>query len=72
MRKIITLAIAFVLLLTPVSAIEIGGGGEVSWDAYILEFFDKYSINPKTLTLGYYNTVTGEEHYHNADKYFGF
>ncbi len=38
------------------------------WDKLIEEFFAEHNIDPDTLTLGYYNTVTGEEHYFQGDK----
>ncbi|MBR4954068.1 MAG: serine hydrolase, partial [Oscillospiraceae bacterium] len=37
------------------------------WDTVISEFFEENGINPETVTFGYYNTVTGEEHYHRGD-----
>ena len=37
------------------------------WDAVIEDFFEENNIDPQTVTLGYYNTVTGEEHYHRGD-----
>lgn len=40
-----------------------------SWDEVVGDLFAAYSLNPEQVTLGYYNTVTGEEHYHQPDKY---
>ena len=40
-----------------------------SWDDVVVSLFQKYDVDPDTVALGYYNTVTGEEHFHNADKY---
>lgn len=41
-----------------------------SWDDLIADFMLDYKIEDRNLGLGYYNTVTGEEHYYNPDKYF--
>ena len=41
-----------------------------SWDDVIQMLFDKYEVNPDDVAITYYNTVTGEQHYHNADEYF--
>lgn len=40
-----------------------------SWEDVISAFFEKWGIRESSVTLGYYNTVTGEEHYINEDKY---
>ena len=43
-----------------------------SWDEVVTAFLEKYNIDPddpNVVTLGYYNTVTGEEHYLHADQY---
>ena len=40
-----------------------------SWDDVIADFFVKHNITHDRITLGYYNTVTGEEHYYQPDKY---
>ena len=48
---------------------------EQSWDDVVASLFEKYEIYEKDLgltkniTLGYYNTVTGEEHYYGEDQY---
>lgn len=43
-----------------------------SWDDIIEKLFEKYGIEEgqENLALSYYNTVTGETHYYNEDKYF--
>ena len=38
------------------------------WDALIEDFLAEHDIDPDTVTLGYYNTVTGEEHYFRGDE----
>ena len=40
-----------------------------SWDEVVAEFFESKRVDPAQVTLGYYNTVTGEEHFHQPDKY---
>ncbi len=40
-----------------------------SWEEVIDTFLAKYNTDPSHITLGYYNTVTGEEHYLNPDQY---
>ena len=40
-----------------------------TWDEVVEDFLEKWGADPKSLTMGYYNTVTGEEHYLNPDQY---
>ncbi len=40
-----------------------------SWDELVQEILDRYGARADSVTLGYYNTVTGEEQYWDADKY---
>lgn len=40
-----------------------------SWEEVVEGLFQKYNVNPDNITLAYYNTVTGEEHYLNPDQY---
>ena len=40
-----------------------------SWDEVVAEFLQSWGVDPKSVGLGYYNTVTGEEQYLNADQY---
>lgn len=48
-----------------------------SWDDVVAALFSKYDVYRETdnehtgrISLGYYNTVTGEEHFHSGDEYF--
>ena len=41
-----------------------------TWDELIEEFINKYSPDGDQISLGYYNTVTGETHFYLPDKYF--
>ena len=43
-----------------------------TWEEVVTAFLEKYNLDPEdanTITLGYYNTVTGEEHYLHPDQY---
>lgn len=40
-----------------------------TWDEIIDTFLDKYDADRDYIAMGYYNTVTGEEHYFNGDSY---
>ena len=43
-----------------------------TWDEVVRTFLEKYNLDPddpNLVTLGYYNTVTGEEHYLHPDQY---
>ena len=41
----------------------------MSWDELIEEFLAAYKVSEGQVTIGYYNTVTGEEHFYDADRY---
>lgn len=40
-----------------------------TWDELVQDFLAEYSIGEDNVTMGYYNTVSGEEHYYNEGKY---
>ena len=40
-----------------------------TWDEVVADFFAEHNIDPARVSLGYYNTVSGETHYHNGDQY---
>lgn len=40
-----------------------------TWDELVEELLEKWGTDSEHVTLAYYNTVTGEEHYVNPDKY---
>lgn len=52
---------------------ELDAGGEESlassWDQVIEDFLTEYEAEEGQITIGYYNTVTGEEHYYDPDRY---
>ena len=41
-----------------------------SWEALVEQLLLETEADETTAALGYYNTVTGEEHYYNGDRYF--
>ena len=40
-----------------------------SWEEIVDEFLAEHHADPASVACGWCNTVTGEEHYHNADQY---
>lgn len=40
-----------------------------TWDEVVEAFLDSHHVKTESVALGYYNTVTGEEYYVNADQY---
>lgn len=40
-----------------------------TWDEVVEAFLASYDVDAESVALGYYNTVTGEEYYVNADQY---
>ena len=41
-----------------------------SWNEVVDVFLEEHYAEAERVGLGYYNTVTGEEYYHNPDEYF--
>lgn len=41
-----------------------------TWEQVVDAFLEEHFAKPELVGLGYYNTVTGEEEYHNPDTYF--
>ena len=39
------------------------------WETRLLLMLQEHDANPETVGAGYYNLVTGEEHYYNGDQY---
>ena len=42
---------------------------ENDWESLLEELFRRYEVDPYRVAVGYCNTVTGEEHFHQPDKY---
>lgn len=66
---ILTLLCMTVLLSTSVFAVDLDDSRFVgkTWEEVMNDFLTMRLIDPSQVTAGYYNTVTGEEHYHNPD-----
>ncbi len=43
--------------------------GGKDWDTVVAEFMEARSVRPDSVGIAYYNTVTGEEHFVNGDRY---
>ena len=41
-----------------------------TWDELIADFYDSHKLKYGYASFGYYNTVTGETHYHDEDRWF--
>lgn len=74
-RKILALLLMLALLL-PLAPAAMAEGEEDdarfagrSWEEIIDEFLAEHNAAPESVACGWCNTVTGEEHYHNADQY---
>ena len=74
-RKILALLLMLALLL-PLAPAAMAEDGEDdarfagrSWEEIIDEFLAEHNAAPESVACGWCNTVTGEEHYHNADQY---
>lgn len=79
-RTLICMLLALVLLLPALPAslaqapeTEVSEDDErfagKDWDQVVEEFLQSWGADPKNVAIGYYNTVTGEEHYLNPDEY---
>ena len=73
MKKLFCLAAALCILfsLLPTACAEDGDERfrDKTWDEVVDAFFEEHRVGPGFITFGYYNTVTGEEHYYDGDKY---
>ena len=77
-RFLLCVILALVLLLPclpaalaeePESSEEDARFADKTWDELVEELLEKWNTDSEHVTLAYYNTVTGEEHYVNPDKY---
>lgn len=75
MKKTVTwwigAALALCFALAAPKALAAGGeeSEALSWDQVIEDFLTEYEAEEGQITIGYYNTVTGEEHYYDPDRY---
>ena len=79
LKRLAALLLVFLLLL-PAAALAVDGeadgalphedrfGGK-DWEEIMAEFFADMGVDPDRVGVAYYNTVTGEEHYINGDRY---
>ena len=62
------------LLLLPAAAFAAEGEepsfADRDWDGIVAEFLARQGADPASVGIAYYNTVTGEEHLLNGDRYF--
>lgn len=78
-RRIIVILMLLSLLLGLLPAVFADGEPNTederfagkTWEEIIADYFDKHGLDRNTdnVTLGYYNTVTGEEYYYLPDQY---
>ena len=69
-------ALLMLAMLLPLAPAAVAGGEEDdarfagrSWEEIVDEFLAEHHTDPASVACGWCNTVTGEEHYHNADQY---
>ena len=69
-------ALLMLAMLLPLAPAAVAGGEEDdarfagrSWEEIVDEFLAEHHADPASVACGWCNTVTGEEHYHNADRY---
>ena len=74
--KKIFAALLMLAMLLPLAPAAVAGGEEDdarfagrSWEEIVDEFLAEHHADPASVACGWCNTVTGEEHYHNADQY---
>ena len=77
MQKKCFIILPFLLLFfafIPTSAYAADGSGDFyddhNWDSLVSLVLQESQGDETNMALGYYNTVTGEEHYYNGDMYF--
>ena len=69
-------ALLMLAMLLPLAPAAVAGEEEDdarfagrSWEEIVDEFLAEHHTDPASVACGWCNTVTGEEHYHNADQY---
>lgn len=74
MKKLLCFLAALCILCSLFPAVYADGTDDErfkdkTWDEIVDAFFEEHRTGPGFITFGYYNTVTGEEHYYDGDKY---
>ena len=74
--KKIFAALLMLAMLLPLAPAAVAEGEEddarfadKTWEEILDEFLAEHHADPASVACGWCNTVTGEEHYHNADQY---
>lgn len=74
--KKIFAALLMLAMLLPLAPAAMAEGEEddarfadKTWEEILDEFLAEHHTDPASVACGWCNTVTGEEHYHNADQY---
>ena len=69
-------ALLMLAMLLPLAPAAVAEGEEddarfadKTWEEILDEFLAEHHADPASVACGWCNTVTGEEHYHNADQY---
>ena len=69
-------ALLMLAMLLPLAPAAVAEGEEddarfadKTWEEIVDEFLAEHHADPASVACGWCNTVTGEEHYHNADQY---
>ena len=72
-RSFLCLCLIAAFVLGGIPAMAMGYADErfegKTWEEVVADFFAEHNIDPDRVSLGYYNTVSGETHYHNGDQY---
>lgn len=70
-KRLFSFILAFVLVFAMLPSAHAEGYDfeNKDWDTLIEEYLTKNNIKKDNVQFGYYNTVTGEEHYYNADTF---
>lgn len=74
MKKLLCLAAALCILgsLLPSACAESADDErfrDKTWEEVVDAFMEEHGTDPELVAFGYYNTVTGEEHYHRGGEY---
>lgn len=69
--RFLAVLLVFAALLSPAPpALAEDGGGESALAALLSDYIERKNINGDNISIGYYNTVSGDEYLWNGDKYF--
>ena len=63
------LILIFFFSILPISASAEGTDEDLNWDTIVNQFLAENRCRDDSVAVGYYNTVTGEEHFYRGDEY---